>query len=94
MREDEIKYEYEKGVPAFPASGSSKKKDMKSWRVNKPSIDYSKCVRCKTCWLFCPESAIEWAQKPVIQYARCKGCLICYNECPAKAIRREEEWKS
>ena len=94
MKEEDIKYTYEKGVPAFPAEGSCGKEDMSKIRIVKPVIDSSKCIKCKKCWLFCPESAIDWKDRPVINYKQCKGCMICFNECPVKAIREEKEWKS
>lgn len=62
-------------------------KDVSSWRVFTPKIDLDKCTGCKNCWLFCPETAINWVDdKPEIEYHKCKGCGICVNECPVKAI--------
>ena len=68
-------------------------KDVSSWRVFTPRIDLDKCTGCKSCWLFCPETAIKWVDnRPVIEYRKCKGCGVCVNECPVKAIEfvREE----
>ena len=68
-------------------------KDVSSWRVFTPRITLDKCTGCKSCWLFCPETAIKWVDdRPVIEYRKCKGCGICVNECPVKAIEfvREE----
>lgn len=64
-------------------------KDVSSWRVFTPEIDIGKCIGCKSCWIFCPETAIQWDEakkKPYIEYAKCKGCGVCANECPVKAI--------
>lgn len=62
-------------------------RDVSSWRVFTPKIDLDKCTACKSCWLFCPETAIKWVDdKPEIEYHKCKGCGICINECPVKAI--------
>jgi len=64
-------------------------KDVSSWRVFTPKINEDKCIGCKNCWIFCPETAIEWNEetnKPSIRYNACKGCGICANECPVKAI--------
>jgi 2-oxoacid:acceptor oxidoreductase gamma subunit (pyruvate/2-ketoisovalerate family)/2-oxoacid:acceptor oxidoreductase delta subunit (pyruvate/2-ketoisovalerate family) len=64
-------------------------KDVSSWRVFTPEIDDDKCIGCKACWIFCPETAIEWNEenkKPVIIYNKCKGCGLCANECPVDAI--------
>jgi 2-oxoacid:acceptor oxidoreductase gamma subunit (pyruvate/2-ketoisovalerate family)/2-oxoacid:acceptor oxidoreductase delta subunit (pyruvate/2-ketoisovalerate family) len=64
-------------------------KDVSSWRVYTPEIDVEKCVGCKNCWIFCPETAIQWDEeknKPWIRYEACKGCGVCANECPVNAI--------
>ena len=64
-------------------------KDVSSWRVFTPEIDVEKCIGCKSCWVFCPETAINWDEetmKPSIRYAACKGCGLCANECPVDAI--------
>ena len=64
-------------------------KDVSSWRVFTPDIDVNKCIGCKNCWIFCPETAIEWneeTKKPSIRYNACKGCGVCANECPVDCI--------
>jgi pyruvate ferredoxin oxidoreductase gamma subunit len=64
-------------------------KDVSSWRVFTPEIDKDTCIGCKSCWIFCPETAINWdkdSNKPVIEYRKCKGCGVCANECPVDAI--------
>jgi len=62
-------------------------KDVSSWRVFTPKIDLEKCTGCRTCWVYCPETAISWVEnRPKIDYRKCKGCGICFNECPVKAI--------
>ncbi len=64
-------------------------KDVSSWRVYTPEIDVEKCIGCKNCWIFCPETAIQWDEeknKPWIRFEACKGCGLCANECPVNAI--------
>ncbi len=59
------------------------------WKVFRPVIDEEKCVKCGNCWMFCPDSAIEWDGEgvPKPNYEYCKGCGICAEECPVKAIK-------
>ncbi len=86
--------------------GSSLKYKTGDWRVMRPIIDQEKCVRCRTCWVFCPDGAIMEVKKPYrtkagreydvsyeINYDYCKGCGICAHECPVKAITMVEEVK-
>ncbi|MHA2059218.1 MAG: 4Fe-4S binding protein [Candidatus Ranarchaeia archaeon] len=71
-----------------PSPGSMGKTG--DWRTYRPEIDYNKCIRCKLCWLYCPEGSIKWVNnQPVIDYKYCKGCGICWKQCNSKAI----EWK-
>jgi len=94
-------YEEVKGpIQAVVKTGSQEKidinvggygvlKDVSSWRLFTPEIDVDKCIGCKNCWIFCPETAIQWDEakkKPYFEYRKCKGCGVCENECPVKAI--------
>ena len=62
------------------------------WRVKKPVIDESKCIRCLLCWVYCPDMAVIRLEDDhgKIDYDYCKGCGICVSVCPVKAIRMEE----
>lgn len=63
-------------------------KDMSSWRSHKPVIDYSKCIKCLTCWMNCPDLAYEVKKEfPVLRTKNCKGCGICAEHCPVKCIK-------
>jgi len=62
------------------------------WRSERPVVLRSKCVKCATCWAFCPVQCIH--EKPSwfeADLARCKGCAICATECPHHAIIMVEE---
>ncbi|AAY81537.1 4Fe-4S binding protein [Sulfolobus acidocaldarius] len=63
-----------------------------SWRVVKPVVDLSKCIGCKACFMFCPESTIvPKGGKVTVDYEYCKGCGVCSNVCPVKAISMVSE---
>ncbi len=73
---------------------STKDNKTGSWRTLYPLVDKKKCIGCKICQKFCPDSCIQIINgKSVIDLDYCKGCGICEVECPVKAIRMEEEEK-
>ncbi len=84
---------YIKKLPIVPAAVKlSTEVKTGSWRVIRPVINQSKCVKCLICWVYCPEPSIRWDGSSVsIDYDYCKGCGICYRECPAKAIEMVPE---
>ncbi len=94
IEERKIDYSGIKGIPHERELGSAVRHRTGDWRVFKPHIDHRKCISCKICFTFCPDSAIHWKKAgsrelPMIDYHVCKGCLICKNECPVKAITAE-----
>jgi pyruvate ferredoxin oxidoreductase gamma subunit len=91
IEESELRYERVKGVPHMRDPGNSVHVRTGNWRVFRPVWDMKKCVKCKQCWLMCPDSAIRWKGRPVWDSQTCKGCLICMEVCPAKAIKAEKE---
>ncbi len=57
------------------------------WRAMRPKVDRDKCVKCATCWLFCPvQCIVEKKYWFDVNYATCKGCGVCAEECPHNAI--------
>ncbi len=78
----------EKEAEDLTVGGYGVLRDVSSWRVFSPHIDLDKCTSCRSCWIYCPETAIKWTDdnKPEIEWRKCKGCGICVNECPVKAI--------
>jgi len=76
--------------------GSSLKYKTGSWRTMRPIVDKEKCKYCKSCYDFCPDSAVILLvdeKKVAIDLDYCKGCGICAAECKFDAIEMEEEAK-
>ncbi|MCS7126363.1 MAG: 4Fe-4S binding protein [Aigarchaeota archaeon] len=63
------------------------------WRIEKPEIDQSKCIKCLLCWIYCPDMSIKRLDEGRVEvdYDFCKGCGICAEVCPTKAIKMVEE---
>jgi 2-oxoacid:acceptor oxidoreductase delta subunit (pyruvate/2-ketoisovalerate family) len=62
------------------------------WRAERPVVDRDKCVKCATCWVYCPTQCI--VEMPTWFEANleiCKGCGVCVEECPHRAITMAEE---
>ncbi|MCX6650034.1 MAG: 4Fe-4S binding protein [Candidatus Bathyarchaeota archaeon] len=65
---------------------------VSDWRVVRPVVDKAKCVGCKRCWVYCPETAIGMVEgKAEVNYDYCKGCGICSEECLVGAVKMERE---
>jgi 2-oxoacid:acceptor oxidoreductase delta subunit (pyruvate/2-ketoisovalerate family) len=90
---EKIEYLGKKGIPYMEATGDSVKRNVGSWRIFRPIIDKNKCIRCRQCWISCPESAMKLDDKdfPRIDYRVCKGCLVCADVCPVKCIKKVRE---
>ena len=76
---------------SYPKKGAQGKTG--NWRVFRPVLYKSKCVKCLQCWMFCPEATIIRNKDDTISidYEYCKGCGICANVCKVKAITLERE---
>ncbi|HEX9949164.1 MAG TPA: 4Fe-4S binding protein [Thermodesulfobacteriota bacterium] len=63
------------------------------WRSQRPVYNKDRCIRCGTCYVFCPDMAIKIIQDGYIEHDLyyCKGCGICAEECPTDAIAMKDE---
>ena len=71
--------------------GNAREAKKSSFRNFKPVTDYSKCIKCGRCWMFCPDIAFEPNKDGTFKNIErfCKGCGICANVCPVKCIKME-----
>ncbi len=75
--------------------GNSVEYKTGDWKTLAPVVDKNRCIKCGTCYIFCPEYAYEKDEYGYFNpnYDYCKGCGICAVECPASCITMEEEVK-
>ncbi len=63
------------------------------WRSQKPTYDFTHCIKCGVCAIYCPEGCI--GPNPDGHYQAnmywCKGCGICARECPTGTISMVDE---
>lgn len=63
-----------------------------SFRNFKPVTDYSKCIKCARCWMYCPDIAYKPRSDGTFENIEfyCKGCGVCEKVCPVKCIKMED----
>ena len=63
------------------------------WRSQRPTYEFSRCIKCGVCQLFCPEGCIKQNEEGCFEadLYHCKGCGICAAECPTRVITMVEE---
>jgi len=73
--------------------GNAKQYRTGDWRSRYPSFDYTRCIKCGLCYIYCPEACIEQRDDGYFESNKyyCKGCGICASECPKDVISMLEE---
>ena len=73
--------------------GNARQYKTGDWRSQKPTYDFSRCIKCAVCQIFCPEGCIEPNAEGYYEANMyyCKGCGICVRECWTKVITMVEE---
>jgi pyruvate ferredoxin oxidoreductase delta subunit len=75
--------------------GSASKLRTGDWKSMAPALDESKCIKCKRCFIYCPEFCYTEDEEGFFRadLFYCKGCGICAHECPTEAISMVKEEK-
>ena len=64
-----------------------------TWRSQRPTYDFKRCIKCGLCYIFCPEACISQNDEGYFEadLYYCKGCGICARECWTKVITMVNE---
>ncbi|MCL2141075.1 MAG: 4Fe-4S binding protein [Dehalococcoidia bacterium] len=75
--------------------GSSSAYRTGDWRSQHPEYDFSRCIKCGMCQMYCPEGCIQTSKEGYFEanLYHCKGCGICARECPVWVISMKEGTK-
>lgn len=73
--------------------GSARQYESGTWRSQRPTYDFKRCIKCGVCTLYCPEGCIKQNKEGNFEADMfyCKGCGICARECPTRVIKMEAE---
>ena len=63
------------------------------WRSQRPTYNFTRCIKCGICQMYCPEGCIKQNAEGYFEadLYYCKGCGICSRECWTKVITMVEE---
>ncbi len=61
------------------------------FRFETPAWDHDKCIKCGTCYLLCPDSAVLQDEQGNLfaDEELCKGCGLCAYQCWTGCISME-----
>jgi pyruvate ferredoxin oxidoreductase delta subunit len=73
--------------------GSTREYRTGDWRSQKTTYDFTKCIKCGLCQIYCPEGCIGQNTDGYFEANTfwCKGCGICHRECPTGVISMIDE---
>jgi pyruvate ferredoxin oxidoreductase delta subunit len=73
--------------------GSSREYRTGDWRSQKPTYNFTRCIKCGLCQIYCPEGCIRQNADGYFEANLfwCKGCGICHRECPTGVISMVDE---
>ncbi len=80
-------------VTDVTGEGSARRYESGTWRSQRPTYDFTRCIKCGLCALYCPEGCIEQNKEGNFEanLFYCKGCGVCARECWTKVIKMAEE---
>jgi pyruvate ferredoxin oxidoreductase delta subunit len=80
-------------ITDITGESSARRYESGTWRSQRPTYDFKKCIKCGLCALYCPEGCIHPNKDGNFEadLYYCKGCGVCARECWPKVITMVEE---